>query len=136
MSGGDGGLLELTHQTLDTSGNVLEIDTFEDNHDDVIDSTPGINLSSNNDYVRRTAFSWFDSANRLTTMADSGSGDTTSGAGQWKYVTIPTRPSSAPSSSSSTALVTLYAYASDSGLLQTVTSPGNGHQGLLRQPRT
>jgi RHS repeat-associated protein len=102
---------------------VLETDTFEDNHDDVTGSTPGINLSSNNDYVRRTVFNWYDASNRLTTTADYGSGDTASGAGQWKYATIPSRPSSAPTASSSTALVTLYGYTSDSGLLQTVTDP-------------
>jgi hypothetical protein len=33
MSGGDAGVLELTHQTMDTNGNVLGTDTFEDNHD-------------------------------------------------------------------------------------------------------
>ena len=123
MSGGDAGVLELTHQTLDANGNVLETDSFEDNHDDVTGSSPGINLTNNNDYVRRTVFSWYDATNRLTTTADYGSGDTSSGAGQWKYATIPTRPSATPTSSSSAALVTLYAYTSDSGLLQTVTDP-------------
>jgi RHS repeat-associated protein len=123
MSGGEGGVLEMFHQTLDANGNVLETDTFENNHDDVTGSMPGINLTSNNDYVRRTVFNWYDAANRVTTAADYGSGDTASGAGQWKYATIPSRPSSAPTASSSTALVTLYAYTSDSGLLQTVTDP-------------
>jgi RHS repeat-associated protein len=123
MSGGDAGVLELTHQTLDANGNVLQTDSFEDNHDDLTGSNPGINLTNNNDYVRRTVFNWYDSANRLTTTADYGSGDTSSGAGQWKYATIPSRPSSAPTGSSSTALVTLYAYTSDSSLLQTVTDP-------------
>jgi hypothetical protein len=123
ISGGDGGVLELFHKTLDADGNVLETDTFEDNHDDVTGSTPGINLTSNNDYVRRTVFNWYDAANRITTTADYGSGDTASGAGQWKYATIPSRPSSAPTASSSTALITLYGYTSDSGLLQTVTDP-------------
>jgi RHS repeat-associated protein len=121
MSGGDAGVLEFTHQMLDANGNALEIDTFEDNHDDVIGSTPGINLTSNNDYVRQTVFDWYDTGNRITTAADYGSGDTSSGAGQWKYATIPTRPSTAPSASASTALVTLYTYTSDSGRLQTVT---------------
>ncbi len=121
LSGGDGGVLQMTHQTLDANGNVLETDTFEDNHDDVISSTPGINLTSNNDYVRRTVFRWYDAGSRLTAKADYGSGDTSSGAGQWKYATIPARPSSTPTSSSSAALVTLYAYASDSALLQAVT---------------
>jgi RHS repeat-associated protein len=123
ISGGDAGVLELTHQALDANGNVLETDKFEDNHDDVIGSTPGINLTNTNDYVRHTVFQWYDAANRLTTAADYGSGDTASGAGQWKYATIPTRPSSAPTASSNTALVTLYAYTTDSGLLQTVTDP-------------
>jgi RHS repeat-associated protein len=123
MSGGDAGVLELAHQTLDANNNVLETDTFEDNHDDVTGSTPGINLTNNNDYVRHTVFGWFDAANRCTTSADYGSGDTSSGAGQWKYATIPSRPSSAPTVSSNTALVTLYAYTSDSGLLQTSTDP-------------
>jgi RHS repeat-associated protein len=121
ISGGDNGVLKLAHQTLDANGNVLETDSFEDNHDDVTSSTPGINLTSNNDYVRRTVFDWYDAANRITTAVDYGSGDTSSGAGQWKYATIPSRPSSAPTASTNTALVTIYAYTSDSGLLQTVT---------------
>jgi RHS repeat-associated protein len=123
MSGGSNGVLELAHQTLDANGNVLETDTFDDNHDDVISSSPGINLTTNTNYVRRTVFSWYDAANRLTTRADYGSGDPSSGAGQWKNVTIPSRPSSTPTISSNTALVTLYAYTNDSGLLQTVTDP-------------
>jgi RHS repeat-associated protein len=123
MAGGDAGILNLAHQTLDANGNVLETDRFEDNHDDVTGSNPGINLTSNNDYVRGTVFNWYDAANRITTTANYGSGDTSTGAGQWKYATIPSRPSLAPTASSSTALVTLYAYTSDSGLLQTVTDP-------------
>jgi RHS repeat-associated protein len=123
MSGGSNGVLQLAHQTLDLNGNVLETDAFEDNHDDVIISSPGINLTTNNNYVRRTTFNWYDAANRLTTIADYGSGDTSSGAGQWKYATIPSRPSSAPTASANTALVTLNAYTSDSGLLQAVTDP-------------
>jgi RHS repeat-associated protein len=123
MTGGDAGVLELTHQTLDANGNVLETDAFEDNHDDVTGSTPGLNFTSNNDYVRRTVFSWYDTANRITTAADYGSGDTASGAGQWKYATIPSRPATAPTASTSTALATIYGYAGDSGLLQTLTDP-------------
>jgi RHS repeat-associated protein len=123
MSGGDAGLLELAHQALDANGNVLETDTFEDNHDDVTGSNPGINLTSNNDYVRRTVFNWYDAANRITTTADYGSGDTATGAGQWKYAAIPTRPSSAPTASSTTALVTLSGYYTDSGRSSTLTEP-------------
>jgi RHS repeat-associated protein len=123
MSGGSSGVLSLAHRTLDANGNVLETDTFEDNHDDVLSSSPGVNLTTNNNYVRRTVFSWFDPANRLTTTADYGSGDPSLGAGQWKYATIPSRPSSTPTTSANTTLVTLYAYWSDSGRLQTATDP-------------
>lgn len=123
ISGGDNGVLDLSHQTLDSNGNILETDTFEDNHDDVTGSSPGINLTNNNDYVRRTVFNWYDGANRITTTADFGSGDTSSGAGHWTYATLPTRPSSAPTASGSTYLLTLYGYYSDSGRLQIVTDP-------------
>ena len=122
MSGGNNGVLQLAHRTLDGNGNTIETDTCEDNHDDISSSSPGINLATNN-YVRRTVFNWYDAASRLTTTADYGSGDTSSGVGQWKYALIPSRPSSVPATSSNTALVKLYAYTSDSGLLQTVTDP-------------
>jgi RHS repeat-associated protein len=123
MAGGSNGILVLAHNTLDANGNVIETDSFEDNHDDVIGSSPGVNLTTNNNYVRRTVFNWFDAANRITTTADFGSGDTSSGAGHWTYATIPTRPSSAPTSSANTYLVTQYAYWPDSAWPQTVTDP-------------
>jgi RHS repeat-associated protein len=123
MAGGDNGVLTLSHRTLDANGNVLESDTFEDNHDDVTGTNPGINLTNNNDYVRRTVFNWYDAANRTTASADYGSGDSSSGPGQWKYATIPSRPSSAPTASANTVLVTLRAYYSDSGLPQTIADP-------------
>ncbi len=121
MSGGSNGVLELSHNTLDANGNTLETDTFEDNHDDIIGSSPGINLTTNNNYVRRTVFNWYDAANRLTTKADYGSGDTSSGAGHWTYATIPARPTTTPTASASTFLVTQSAYWPDSARLQTVT---------------
>jgi hypothetical protein len=113
----------LSHNTFDANDNSLEIDRFEDNHDDIVGSSPGINLTTNNNYVRRTVFNWFDAANRITTMADFGSGDTSSGAGHWTYAATPTRPSSAPTASANTYLVTQYAYWPDSARLQTVTDP-------------
>jgi RHS repeat-associated protein len=123
MSGGSNGVLTLAHTTFDANSNALETDSFEDNHDDVISSSPGINLTNNNNYVRHTVFNWYDTANRPITTADYGSGDTSSGAGRWTYATIPSRPSSAPTASANTSLVTLYTYYSDSGRLQTVTDP-------------
>jgi RHS repeat-associated protein len=123
MSGGSNGVLQLSHRTVDANGNVLETDKFEDNHDDVFGSSPGINVTTNNNYVRRTVFMWYDAANRMTTAADYGSGDTSSGAGHWTYASIPTRPSSAPTASTSTSLVTQYGYWSDSARPQIVTNP-------------
>ncbi len=123
MSGGDAGVLELTHQTLDANGNVLETDTFEDNHDDVIGSTPGsTSPATTTTFAGRFSIGTTPRIG-TTTTADYGSGDTSTGAGQWKYATIPSRPSSAPTASANTSLVTLYAYTSDSGRLQTVTDP-------------
>lgn len=123
MSGGSNGVLALSHNTLDANGNVLEADRFEDNHDDIVGTSPGINLTANNNYVRRTVFNWLDAANRMTTTADFGSGDTSSGAGHWTYAAIPTRPSTAPTSSANTCLLTQYGYWPDSARVQTVTDP-------------
>ncbi len=123
MSGGDAGVLAVLHSVFDTSGNITETDEFEANHDDLTGGSPGIDLSNNDDYVRRTVFGWYDAVGRVTTTADYGSGDTASGAGQWKYAALPTRPSSAPTASSSTALVTLYGYNADSGLSESATDP-------------
>jgi RHS repeat-associated protein len=123
MAGGDNGVLALSHLTYDANGNVIETDAFEDNHDDVVSASAGINLTNNNDYVRRTVFKWYDSLNRLTATADYGSGDPSSGAGQWKYATLPTRSSTGPATSSNTALVTLSAYNPATSRLETVTDP-------------
>ena len=123
MSGGDAGVLTIRHQAFDTSGNVTKVDVFEDNHDDVTGASKGINLTNNNDYVRRTVFNWYDTANRLTVSADFGSGDTAAGAGQWKYAAMPTRPVPAPTASSNTALVSLQTYNGASGLTETLIDP-------------
>ncbi len=123
ISGGDAGVLTLSHQVLDADGNTLETDTFEANHDDLMGGSVGVDLTNNDDYVRRTVFHWYDAADRLTTTADYGSGDTASGAGQWKYATLPSRPGSAPTTSSNTALVTTFTHNSDSGLRELEVDP-------------
>ncbi len=56
-------------------------------------------------------------------------GDTTAGAGQWKYAAVPSRPSTAPSASTETVLVTAYTYDSDTSEQTTVTDP----MGVRRQ---
>ncbi|WP_010584091.1 RHS repeat domain-containing protein [Schlesneria paludicola] len=123
MSGGDSGVLTLDHETLDANGNTTEANHFEDNHDDLAGSSKGINLTNNNDYVRQTVFQWFDSVGRLTTSADFGSGDTAAGAGQWKSASKPSRPSTEPTTSSNTSLVSRMIYNADSGLTESEIDP-------------
>ena len=120
MSGGDDDVLTLVHRVFDSADNVTEQHTFEMNHDD---GTAGIDLSNNDDYVRRTVYLWYDDAYRVTSTGDYGSGDTATGAGQWKYAAVPTRPATAPTSSSDTVLVTEYAYDASTGRLSTLTDP-------------
>ena len=125
MSGGDDLVIEMSHSVYGGE-QMIESHSFEDNHDDAISATRGIDLTNNDDYVRRSIYNWYDAADRSTTTADYGSGDTTSGAGTWKYASVPSRPGTAPSSSSETALVTKFGYNADTGMQETVTSPG-GH---------
>ncbi|WP_157605111.1 HNH endonuclease [Schlesneria paludicola] len=123
MSGGDSGVLTLYHQSLDANGNASEVNSLEDNHDDLAGSSKGINLTNNNDYVRQTEFRWFDTVGRFTTSADFGSGDATSGAGQWKYASKPSRPSTEPTASSNTSLISRRSYNADSGIPETTVDP-------------
>jgi len=123
MTGGDDLIVTLNHSVLDAAGNVTEQHSYEMNHDD---GTAGIDLSNNDDYVRRTVYSWFDAADRVTTVGEYGSGDTAAGAGQWKYAAVPTR-SSAPTSSSNTVLVTKFAYDTATGDMNSTTDP-NGKE--------
>jgi len=123
MTGGDDMVVTLSHSVFDAEGNGTERHEFEATHDDLAGGSVGIDLSNNDDYVRRTFYQWYDGADRLTTMADYGSGDTASGAGTWKYAAIPTKSGTAPTTSSNTALVTTYSYHSDSGLQEKATDP-------------
>jgi RHS repeat-associated protein len=120
MTGGDDSVLGLVHSVFDASGNVAEQHSFDMNHDD---GTAGIDLTNNDDYVRSSEFMWYDGADRVSASAAYGSGDTTTGAGQWKYAAVPTRPSTALVASSETVLVTTYAYDSDTGQQSTTTDP-------------
>ena len=56
-------------------------------------------------------------------MANYGSGDTASGPGNWKYASVPSRPGTAPTSSSQTRLVTQYSYHQLTGAQEIVTDP-------------
>jgi len=121
--GDDDQTIALTHQVFDASSNVIETHSFEANPND----TDGIDLQANNDYVRRSVYRWYDDADRLTHVADYGSGDTDTGAGTWKWAAVPSRPSSAPTTDDE-KLVTEYAYAftyatSTTGRNTTVTDP-------------
>jgi tetratricopeptide (TPR) repeat protein len=52
----------------------------------------------------------YDAQGRETTMAGYGSGDTATGAGNWKYAAVASRPGTASTSSSQTILATRYSY--------------------------
>jgi len=67
MSGGNDGLIQMTHLVYDTSGNVVETHTFEMNHNDT--TNVGINLSATSDYIRRSIFRWYDDADRIVPAA-------------------------------------------------------------------
>lgn len=100
LSGGNGSVLEISHQVFDLAGNSIESHQFEINHTD----TNGINIDGS-DYVRRTVHNWYDGANRLTHSADYGSG-----AIHWRHSTPPTRTSAPPTASSSSLLLTKYTH--------------------------
>ncbi|MBX3436148.1 MAG: RHS repeat-associated core domain-containing protein, partial [Planctomycetaceae bacterium] len=120
MSGGDDQVVLLAHSEFDAAGHAIGQHTYEMIHNDT-GANLGIDLSNNDDYVRRTVYSWYDDAHRLIATGDYGSGDTAAGAGKWKYAAVPARPGSAPGSSSDTVLVTQYAYESHTAWLSTVT---------------
>jgi RHS repeat-associated protein len=118
MSGGDNLMYSMIHLAFDNAGNETERHQLETTHND---SPIGLDVSSHDDYVRRTIYSWYDDADRVTTVADYGSGDSTTGL--WKYASIPARPGTAPSTSTADYLVTLFAYDSKDGRLQSVADP-------------
>ncbi|MEZ6032023.1 MAG: RHS repeat-associated core domain-containing protein [Planctomycetaceae bacterium] len=122
MTGGDDNVLTLSHNMYDASGNVTGQHSFSMNHDDT-GATLGIDLSNNDDYVRSSIYTWYDDADRVTMTGNYGSGDTTAGAGKWKYAAVPARPATAPTASGETVLVTKYTHDSDTGEQTTVTDP-------------
>jgi len=115
MTGGAAGVLAINHaEYYDTTGNEIKRFTLDLNAGD----TTGINLSTNN-YVRRSLYSWYDTAGRLTTQADYGSG-----AATWVYAAAPTRPTSAPTAFNAVnCLVTCLSYNSTTGRLETTIDP-------------
>jgi len=127
MTGGDDKVMSLSHS--EYSGDLMiGSHSYEANHNDSTGASAGIDLSSNDDYVRQTAYYWHDAQGRETTVANYGSGDTATGAGNWKYATVPSRPGTAPTSSSQTSLVTQYSYNSLTGAQETVTDPSGMQQ--------
>ena len=119
MSGGNDQVLAFTHQAFDSAGNETETHTFELNHND----TGGLTFTGTADYVRLTAYSWYDDADRVSARGNYGSGDTATGAGEWKKTSVPSRPSTAPSASSNTVLLTKHEYNAVSGRPETITDP-------------
>ena len=128
MSGGDGGVVAMSHTAFDALGNAIQSHSFET----VDTDTDGLDLTNNDDYVRRSVYRWYDGAGRVTAEADYGCGNTATDV--WQYAAVPNRPTTAPSTSA-TVLVTQYGYNADSGRLETVTDPlDRRDQDLLRRP--
>ena len=116
MSGGDDKVMAMSHQVFDAADNVIETHSFA-----TIDAdTNGLNLSTNSDYIRSSTYQWYDIANRVTAQADYGCGSISSNV--WQYAAMPSRPTSAPSTSA-TVLVSQYGYDSATGRLQLATNP-------------
>ena len=113
MSGGNDDMIEFTQRVLDSVGNTLETHVFEEDYK----NPDGLYLGGTADYIRRSVYHWYDDANRLTTTADYGCGNSST----WKYNAFTTRSSTAPTASGSDRLVTKQTYDSETGRLETVT---------------
>lgn len=93
MSGtGNDGLASFIHLQLDAAGNEIGRHEFEVNHLD----TDGVDIDATDSYVRRTIYTWFDAADRIEAIADYGAGDG-DGEWNWQYSVISSRPTTAPS---------------------------------------
>ena len=122
MSGGDGGVIEMSHTGFDAAGNATEEHTVEVNHYD----TDGFSLSTGgtpSGGIRVTMHNYFDVADRLMTSANYGAADHNDGATVWLAAGLPDRDTGTPTTFTSSAnrLVTQYSYESDTGRLSIVT---------------
>jgi RHS repeat-associated protein len=120
-SQGNDGIIEFTHEKLDSAGNTLETHTFELNHDD----TNGLSLTSNGKPVggvRRSVYFWYDAGDRVRTIADFGSRDADDGDSAWAAADLP-NPQSEPTASDANKLVTRFLYEASSGRRSIVTDP-------------
>jgi RHS repeat-associated protein len=123
MSGGDGGVIELSHTGFDKAGNEIEEHSVESNHDD----TNGFSLTAGEPTggVRTTNHSYYDAADRITTGVFYGAADHDDGAVGWAAYDLPTRDTGTATTFTSDAnrLVTQYSYDADSGRLTVVADP-------------
>ena len=114
-SGGDQGVLSVSHVVLDGIGNTLQSIALEAGHNDTVQV--GLDLSSQDDYVQTATHYFHDAVHRLTTQAvygTSANGYTYAGLPAWDAGSIP--------ASSDTVLVTDYSYDDASRLLE-MTDP-------------
>jgi RHS repeat-associated protein len=123
-TGGDEGVVHMVRTDLNAVGDATGVHEYEMTHTDA----NGISLSDTTSFVRRTQYSWYDAADRLVATADYGSGDGTSTSVlNWKYTSVPTRPSSAPtwdSSEISNGYVHLTTYGYDAAARQDAVTIG------------
>ena len=92
-TGGDQYIAAIVHDVFEPmSSRVIERHTFQD-----AGSPNGLNLSGG-DHLRTSVYRWYDEAERITGIADYGSGDAdANGPGNWKLTTNPpVRPNSVP----------------------------------------
>jgi RHS repeat-associated protein len=115
MSGGSDQVFAIKHKAFDVAGNVIETHTF----DTAVGNGRGLDLSVEFGYVRRSVYSWYDAANRLTAKADYGCGNQATDT--WAYAPMPLRPGSAPRTNAA-VLVTSFECAPISGRPQLVTN--------------
>lgn len=110
---GDDNVLTINHSEYSKTGNTLLTHNLEAKHDD----TNGIDLDDDDDYVRTTTYSWFDDdSDYQEVSAFYGTGGT-----NFSYYGVPTKPSTAPTSSSSDRLRTGYTYSN--GNLESIIDP-------------
>jgi len=116
------GIVSMMEIEYDDGGHVVGQHTYDLNPGE----TTGITPTSTN-YTRRTVYSWYDKAGRLTTQADYGSGGAI-----WGYFVKPARPETAPVNSSDSYLVTKTTFNADTGRVGITTDAAGRNSKVFR----
>jgi YD repeat-containing protein len=110
MTGGNGGVITLSHTEFDSDGHAIAQHAVELNHDD----TDGISLTSGvpTGGVRTTTHNYYNDRDQLVAVFDYGAGGSTEGATTWKPAALPLRDTTDPPDDESDAnrMVTTFHY--------------------------